>query len=62
MKTKTPKQSKRQVNDAIGISKEVADKFRAFCTTRKWQIAFSAEQALTAWMREQVRMSGAVGK
>lgn len=58
MKTKTPKQSKRKVDGAIGVSKEVAQKFSAFCTARKWQIAFSAEQALTAWMREQVRASG----
>ncbi len=59
MKSKTTKQSNRKVDGAVGVSKEVAKKFSAFCTARGWGIANSAEQALAAWMREQVRAAGA---
>jgi hypothetical protein len=57
MKTKT----NRTVNDALGVRKEVAEKFRKFVKARKWEIAYSAEQALTAWMRETVRSEGTKG-
>lgn len=61
MKTKTtgPTRSKRKVNGALGVRKEVAEKFGKFCKTRGLQISFAAEQALAAWMREQTRAAGA---
>jgi len=52
MKTKP---TKRTVNDALGVSREVAAKFRKFCRDRGLQISFATEQALAAWMREQGR-------
>lgn len=55
MKTKTKKPTKRKVNGALGVRKEVAAKFSAFCRSRGWEIATMAEQALSQWMREQNR-------
>lgn len=52
MKTK---QTKRKINSALGVRKEVAARFTAFCRARGLVIAFAAEQALAAWMREQER-------
>lgn len=49
------KTTKRKVNSALGVRKEVAARFAAFCRSRGLVIAFAAEQALAAWMREQER-------
>ena len=50
MKTKKPK-TNRKVDGAIGVRREVAAKFSAFCNARGWQIATMAEQALAGWMQ-----------
>lgn len=47
--------SKRKINSALGVRKEVAAKFSKFCRTNGLVIAYAAEQALAAWMREQER-------
>lgn len=56
MKNKKPKTTKRQVNGAVGVRKEVAEKFSAFCTARGWQISIMAEQALAEWMRSNAHV------
>ncbi len=59
MKTQpNTKTTKRTVNSALGVRKEVAAKFSEFCRKRGLVIAFAAEQALAAWMKEQTRAEG----
>lgn len=55
------KETKRKINSALGVRKEVAARFAAFCRSRGLVIAFAAEQALAAWMKEQER-TGAKAK
>jgi len=55
---KQEKTTKRQVNSALGVRKEVAVKFSDFCRKRGLVIAYAAEQALAAWMKEQTRSEG----
>lgn len=55
---KHQKTTKRTVNSALGVRKEVAAKFSDFCRKRGLVIAYAAEQALAAWMKEQTRAEG----
>lgn len=59
---KTTKQpTKRKINSAIGVRKEVAKRFSTFCTSRGFVISHAAEQALAAWIARESRGAAAGG-
>ena len=40
---------------SVAVNRSTKEKFAAFCRSRGLVIAFAAEQALAAWMKEQER-------